>query len=177
MACPGGCIGGAGQPVSPGANVRAGRAAGLYEADRSLQLRKSQDNPLLAECYQKHLGEVGGHKAHELLHTGFHSRRRIFGESVVVESRQDRAKLDVAICVGTSCHVRGSHTLLRQLGAWLQEEGLGGAVEVTATFCMERCGQAPNVMVADTLISGATLETITAAILAHLSALAPAAGA
>jgi len=146
----------------------------LYEADRSLQLRKSQDNPMLAECYQKHLGEVGGHKAHELLHTSYHSRRRIFGEQIVVESRQDRRKLEVAICVGTSCHVRGSHTLLRQLGAWLQAEGLAGDVEVTATFCMERCGQAPNVMVDQTLISAATLEKITTAIRERVPAAAPA---
>ncbi len=177
MACPGGCIGGAGQPVTAGAHLRVARAAGLYEADRSLQLRKSQDNPLLAECYQKHLGEVGGHKAHELLHTGYHSRRRMFGEHVVVESRQDRRKLEVAICIGTSCHVRGGHTLLRQLGAWLQAEGLGGAVEVTATFCMERCGEAPNVLVDQTLISGATLEKIATAIRAQLSAASPTAGA
>lgn len=174
MACPGGCVGGAGQPVTPGSNLRAARAAGLYEADRSLQLRKSQDNPHLAECYQKHLGEVGGHKAHELLHTSYRSRRRLFGEQVVVESRQDRHKLEIAVCVGTSCHVRGSHTLLRQLGAWLQAEGLGGAVEVTATFCMERCGQAPNVMVDQTLISGATLDKITRAIREMLPAAAPA---
>ena len=36
-----------------------------------LQLRKSQDNHLVAECYEKELGEIGGHTAHELLHTEY----------------------------------------------------------------------------------------------------------
>ena len=74
MACPGGCVGGAGQPVTRDIEAKARRATGLYHADKMLQLHKSQENHLVAECYDKHLGEVGGHEAHRLLHTGYQSR-------------------------------------------------------------------------------------------------------
>ena len=60
MACPGGCIGGAGQPVTTSRNARALRTKGLYNADKMLQLHKSQDNVFITECYAKFLGEIGG---------------------------------------------------------------------------------------------------------------------
>jgi NADH-quinone oxidoreductase subunit G len=75
MACPGGCVGGAGQPVSRGAAARQLRARGLYDADKHLELHKSQENPFVTGCYQRHLGEVGGPHAHQLLHTCHENRR------------------------------------------------------------------------------------------------------
>jgi NADH-quinone oxidoreductase subunit G/NADP-reducing hydrogenase subunit HndD len=72
MACPGGCISGGGQPINHDLNFRAKRASGLYEDDRNLQYRKSQDNPEVKAIYAEFLGEPGGKKAHELLHTGHH---------------------------------------------------------------------------------------------------------
>ena len=50
MACPGGCIGGAGQPVDTG---EARKGPGLYRADKGQQLRRSTDNPLVARVYEK----------------------------------------------------------------------------------------------------------------------------
>ena len=60
MACPGGCIGGAGQPVSADMDAMRKRTKGIYENDRMLQLHKSQDNPYITELYGNVLGEVGG---------------------------------------------------------------------------------------------------------------------
>jgi len=60
MACPGGCIGGAGQPVSRDPDIRKLRAKGLYDVDKNMELHKSQENHFVTECYQKHLGEIGG---------------------------------------------------------------------------------------------------------------------
>ena len=85
MACPGGCIGGAGQPIpscDSYAETRRQRTQGLYEADRNADLHCSQDNHFVRECYERHLGEVGGHRAHELLHTHYRSRRRIGDEEI-----------------------------------------------------------------------------------------------
>ena len=48
----------------------------LYEIDRSLPLRKSHENPILKKCYEEFLGEPGGHKAHEILHTSYVARKR-----------------------------------------------------------------------------------------------------
>ena len=81
MACPGGCIGGAGQPVSRDPDIRKLRTRGLYDVDKNMELHKSQENHFVTECYQKHLGEIGGQNAHRLLHTHYHNRRRIAGEN------------------------------------------------------------------------------------------------
>jgi iron only hydrogenase large subunit-like protein len=69
MACPGGCISGGGQPISHDMNYRTKRTNGLYQDDQQLQYRKSQDNPEVKAIYAEFLGEPGGHKAHELLHS------------------------------------------------------------------------------------------------------------
>ncbi len=69
MACPGGCVGGAGQPLGRDTDVVARRTTGLYRADARLQLHKSQENHLVRACYADLLGHPGSACAHELLHT------------------------------------------------------------------------------------------------------------
>jgi iron only hydrogenase large subunit-like protein len=77
MACPGGCIGGGGQPYPPeGARVLdpellRKRAAALYAIDGGKQLRKSYENPAIEEVYDAFLGGPGSEKAHRLLHTHY----------------------------------------------------------------------------------------------------------
>ena len=79
MACPGGCVNGGGQPHQPGyvrnfVDLRALRASGLYNADEAMTLRKSHENPVIKQLYEKFLGEPGGHKSHDLLHTTYVER-------------------------------------------------------------------------------------------------------
>lgn len=79
MACPGGCVNGGGQPTQPASvrnftDLKALRAAALYEEDRNLPLRKSHDNPVIKELYDNYLGKPGSHKAHEILHTTYVKR-------------------------------------------------------------------------------------------------------
>jgi NADH-quinone oxidoreductase subunit G/NADP-reducing hydrogenase subunit HndD len=69
MACPGGCISGGGQPISHDVNYRSKRIQALYTDDRNLPLRKSHENPEVQLLLKEFLGEYGGHKSHELLHT------------------------------------------------------------------------------------------------------------
>lgn len=71
MACPGGCIGGGGQPVPTSAEIRRKRAEAIYKADRGLKIRKSHENPAVQKLYQEFLGEPNSHKAHDLLHTHY----------------------------------------------------------------------------------------------------------
>lgn len=71
MACPGGCIGGGGQPISLIPDVKEKRIAGIYSADKSSKLRKSHENPSVKQLYDEFLGEPLGHKSHELLHTHY----------------------------------------------------------------------------------------------------------
>ena len=168
MACPGGCIGGAGQPVSFDADVKQRRAAGLYEADKTLQLHKAQENPYVQEAYKTTLGEVGGHKAHELLHTGYHSRRRIQDEDVALVSGSQH-KLQVSVCVGTSCYLRGSQDLLRAVIHRIEQEGLEDVVDVKATFCFERCERGPSARVGDQALERTDLEKVMTALKQELA--------
>ena len=75
MACPGGCINGGGQPFHKrkmSATIIGKRMEGLYTQDRSKKFRISAKNAGITLLYKEYLGEVGGHRAHELLHTHFH---------------------------------------------------------------------------------------------------------
>ena len=75
MACPGGCIGGGGQPFPVDREVRQARINGIYRADESLPLRKSHENPAVQQLYKEFLGEPLGEKSHELLHTTYTPRK------------------------------------------------------------------------------------------------------
>ena len=77
MACPGGCIGGGGQPIGTTNAIRKKRMAALYELDRSLPLRKSHENPEIQAIYRDFFGEPLSHKAHELLHTHYHEQASV----------------------------------------------------------------------------------------------------
>ena len=81
MACPGGCVNGGGQPIQPASvrnfvDVRAVRAAGLYEDDKNLPVRKSHENPDIKRIYEEFLGEPNSHLAHEILHTAYTIRKK-----------------------------------------------------------------------------------------------------
>ena len=74
MACPGGCLGGGGQPCPTNQHVREKRMKGLYNIDSLKELRKSHQNPYITKVYEEYLGEPGSHKAHQLLHTEYTAR-------------------------------------------------------------------------------------------------------
>jgi len=74
MACPGGCIGGGGQPYGVTDAVRKQRMQGLFADDRDRAVRCSHDNPEVQQVYDEFLGKPLSEKAHELLHTTYHAR-------------------------------------------------------------------------------------------------------
>jgi NADP-reducing hydrogenase subunit HndD len=76
MACPGGCLGGGGQPMPVNDEIRKARMKAIYEEDTSLKLRKSHENPEVIALYEEFLGEPNGHKSHELLHTHYTGRKK-----------------------------------------------------------------------------------------------------
>ena len=72
MACPGGCIGGGGQPLHHGnSEILTKRAAALYREDANKPIRKSHENPYIKELYENFLGKPMSEKAHHLLHTHY----------------------------------------------------------------------------------------------------------
>ncbi len=78
MACPGGCIGGGGQPYHHGdMEILAKRNQVLYNEDAGKELRKSHENPYIIELYEKYLGKPLSEKAHHLLHTHYFKRHKL----------------------------------------------------------------------------------------------------
>jgi len=74
MSCPGGCIGGGGQPYGTTIAVRQKRLEALYTVDGKMKIRKSHENPSIKALYKDFLGEPLGHTSHHLLHTHYHIR-------------------------------------------------------------------------------------------------------
>lgn len=172
MSCPGGCIAGGGQPVNFDPEFREKRARKLYDIDKQLQLHKPQDNPFIKDLYKDVLGEIGGHKAHELLHTHYHGRKRIVNEPINIRNTE-HPKIEVCVCAGENCFEKGSQEILRQLLNYVVNtklenvvgfEGHEEAVDLKGTFCFERCNRGPVIKVNDNIIEYATFEKVKEAI-------------
>ena len=125
-----------------------------------LNLHSSELNPALAKIYEQYLGQTGSGVAHKLLHTKYQNRKRIEGVTPSLESKSTEKKLNVAVCVGTNCFLKGSDKLLKRLNRYVRENELGEKLELFPTFCFERCGQAPNVYVGEELVDNANIDKV-----------------
>ncbi len=76
MACPGGCLGGGGQPIPTTPEIRKKRAEAIYREDEGMAIRKSHENPEIKQIYEEFLEEPLSHKSHWLLHTHYQARKR-----------------------------------------------------------------------------------------------------
>ena len=74
MACPGGCLGGGGQPIPTNSEIRKKRAESIYLEDRNFDIRKSHENPSIKALYEQFLIEPLGERSHHLLHTSYTKR-------------------------------------------------------------------------------------------------------
>jgi NADP-reducing hydrogenase subunit HndD len=76
MACPGGCIGGGGQPLHHGdSSILKARAKAIYDEDKNKSIRVSHENPYIIQLYEEFLGEPNSEKAHHLLHTHYFDKK------------------------------------------------------------------------------------------------------
>lgn len=76
MACPGGCVGGGGQPIPTNPEIRKRRTDAIYREDMEKPIRKSHDNPEIKQIYEFFLEKPLGHKSHDLLHTKYTPREK-----------------------------------------------------------------------------------------------------
>jgi NADP-reducing hydrogenase subunit HndD len=76
MACPGGCIGGGGQPIPTNDEIRRKRIKAIYDEDMGKPIRMSHENPEIKQIYKEYLIEPLGEKSHHLLHTKYRKRQR-----------------------------------------------------------------------------------------------------
>jgi NADH-quinone oxidoreductase subunit G len=80
MACPGGCIGGAGQPQNSKQEIKKNRARGLYKLDESLPIRKSHENPGVKYIYKKWLKSANSENAKQIFHTIYTNKKKNIAE-------------------------------------------------------------------------------------------------
>ncbi len=160
MACCGGCVNGGGQPVADEPDTVKRRAKGLYDNDKMLQFHNSIENPYLRQIYDE---DLTPEKAHHLLHTTYRNRKRISGENIVLnaataEEAAEEKKLNLTICFGTSCFLRGSQQLYTQLMDYVREQGIEDITRFTASFCTEHCKKGPVLTVNGKVIEQCTFD-------------------
>ncbi|ACL68943.1 NADH-dependent [FeFe] hydrogenase, group A6 [Halothermothrix orenii] len=154
MACPGGCIGGGGQPTPNNTEVREKRAQGMYNCDKLSALHKSQENPMVNDFYRRWFGEENSDVTHKHLHTSYEEKQRINTKGIELNTSESSEEVvPVQVCVGTCCYLHGSYDLLQGLIERVEEEGLSDKVDIEATFCFENCKNAPSVKVGNQLLS------------------------
>ncbi|MBE6369104.1 MAG: 4Fe-4S dicluster domain-containing protein [Lentisphaerae bacterium] len=135
MSCPGGCIAGGGQPINTTPGFRQQRAAGLYSADKSRRLQKSQDNFMVEKCYQENFGGApGSHEAHEALHTYYQNRGQIFDARQEVLTGSAEKKLPICVTICTKQEDCKSQKLLSELVGFVKANGISEQVDISAAF-------------------------------------------
>ena len=147
MACPGGCVGGAGQPVPEKRGTVEKRQDGIYAADKMMQLHCSQDNPYIRDLYKNVLGQPLGSKSHHWLHTTYKNKKKIRKETLTLLSSDKEEKTAVDVCFGTGCFMKGSQTVLKNLVEEVEKNGWQNDIDVRASFCFEKCGKGPVVKI------------------------------
>ena len=122
-------------------------------------MHKSQQNPMLTSLYEQWLTEPGSEEAHQALHTEYGSRRRIDTEAIKI-NQPENAPVDIQVCVGTSCYLKGSVKILKTLTDMLQKDGYEEDVKLRAAFCCQQCAGGPVVIVDDKVMGNVGFEQI-----------------
>ncbi len=162
MNCPGGCIGGGGMPLGypDYPEVLRKRAQGLYNADKLSPVRKPQDSPTVKFLYERWLKKPNSKTAEKFLHTHYYSRRRISKEIIRIQEAKSAQKVDIAVCVGTSCYLKGSYNLIQALANLAREYEVENKVSIGATFCLEKCAQGPNIRINEEVVTGVSMDNL-----------------
>jgi len=158
MACPGGCVNGAGQPFAPHSSKTRLRGEGLYKNDKQMQFVSSKENPVIEKLYNDFLGKPGSPKAHELLHTHYTSRKRLHEMELAFEPSKTEKTEEIKVCVGTCCYLNGAYDIFKQFQDIIAEKGINATLN--ATFCFENCKESPCVKIGDTLYGKVTKDDV-----------------
>ena len=161
MACPGGCVAGGGQPVTYDSKVIAKRTAALKDAGRISPIHSPEDNPYIQRIYEKMLGnKTGSREAHEMVHTSYQSRKRIDHDHLALRETAHAAPVEVNVCVGTSCFLKGSQEILSGMNSLVEKEGWKERLSVKATFCSENCSHGPTVTVGEKKLHKTSMDKV-----------------
>jgi formate dehydrogenase major subunit len=133
MACPGGCICGAGHPVPEKVDSLENRQKVLVSIDKTSQYRKSQENPDILRLYTDFYGEANSERAHHLLHTHYHE---VKGDSASCESAIKRkadstfVTHEFTVCICDECVSKGSKELYSEMASRLRDLKMDSFVNV-----------------------------------------------
>ncbi len=131
MACPGGCICGAGHPVPEKIDAMEKRQQVLVNIDKTAQYRKSQENPDILRLYNEFYGEPNSHLAHELLHTSYTPK---VGDNAcnTVRKKANSAFVtqEFTICMCESCAGKGSKELYSNLSETVKKLKMDSFINV-----------------------------------------------
>jgi NADH-quinone oxidoreductase subunit G len=165
MACPGGCIGGAGQPIYTDLAVREMRTKVLYENDKTMKFHKSNDNVYVKKMYKNYFENPGSQKAREYLHTNYkhHGRLKEVFEITDFAKQQDDC-VKISICFGNKCVNKGSKEILKYLVNFAENEKYRNKVNISASICFGECSSGPNVKIAGKTIQNCTIQMLEVAI-------------
>jgi formate dehydrogenase major subunit len=131
MACPGGCICGAGHPVPEKIDVLDKRQQVLINIDKKSKYRKSQENPDILRLYQEFYGETNSELAHKLLHTQYRSvNGDIMGKNRRQMSNSVFVTRELVVCTCDLCSKIGSHELYNQITESLKKSKMDAFVQV-----------------------------------------------
>jgi NADH-quinone oxidoreductase subunit G len=136
--------------------ARKARAKGLYQSDKQSLFRCPGENMAVEKLYAE--GLASDHARHEALHTNYGPRRRLTNGAIAINGNHAKA-LDVAVCVGTGCYLKGSYEVLETFTALSEKPEYAGQINLTATFCLEHCDAGVSVRVGDRIITGVTPAT------------------
>jgi formate dehydrogenase major subunit len=134
MACPGGCICGAGHPVPEKIDTLHKRQNVLVNIDKASQYRKSQENPDILRLYQEFYGAANSEKAHHLLHTSYQSRKKDARELLSSRVMADSAYRvhNISVCVCGDCAREGSGNLYSSLIERVSDSKMDPFINVTS---------------------------------------------
>jgi formate dehydrogenase major subunit len=167
MACPGGCINGSGNPAPLLKSDTELRLDVLYRLDQESPIRTSQDNPSVQDIYTNWLGEPDSETSHHALHTTY-KRRSMRVVDIKEEVVEALPTVDVGVCIGTNCYIKGSWKLLEGLAAELRRRGLSERFRIKARFCTGQCEGGPNVVIGNKIISVENVDQAGAFVDTHL---------
>ena len=132
MACPGGCICGAGHPVPDKMGDMENRQRVLVNIDKTSTYRKSQENPDIMRLYKEYYGEANSPLAHEKLHVHYTARK---GDAAcnLVRSKKDNSAFtmhELTICTCDTCSEKGSWKLYGEMAYKIKNQKMDSFLEV-----------------------------------------------
>jgi NADH-quinone oxidoreductase subunit G len=168
MACPGGCVGGGGQPVAGDSSARKARAKSLYRSDKALQLHRSQDNPYIDRVNASASGNECCRHGHHHLHTEYTDRSEFFEGEVQISREPEDDSIELKICLGPNCLAKGSDELLNAMVDRIAEEGLMSKVHVVAHTKVDPCEHPVTVTIDDEEMHSCTVDGLYSALMERI---------